>query len=290
MESTTKVQHAVAHIDILGFKELIENADRTNTVYQFGEAIDTAIQQVRHISPDAKFKTFSDNICCSLPLTDEPKSSNNLFNFILILAAIQNEMTIGFGHFVRGGASIGVHYQSEHTVVSKPFTEAYLLESKSAIVPRIILDSKLVEKLGIIEGENTLYSMQAFIKLLLIRDNSETTPSINYLSIIIFKYLLKWRDISYMEKELSDVLERHRNLITTAMAQSNKQDVISKMRWSANYHNWFISNLKNYMMQIFHTFVPGTFDNVFMRNFESIIHSINGHDLFINNYGISIFR
>jgi len=75
---------------------------------------------------------FSDCICSSSPFTPD-----NVFRFIYALEAIQMNLASN-GVFIRGGIAIGKHFENERMIVSEGLIEAYLLESKQAVFPRII--------------------------------------------------------------------------------------------------------------------------------------------------------
>ena len=54
-------------------------------------------------------------------------------------------MTKGF--FTRGGVSMGSYYADNNIIFSKGLVNAYLLESKKANYPRVLVDNLIIQKL-----------------------------------------------------------------------------------------------------------------------------------------------
>lgn len=148
----------VCFIDILGFTELINeyDSDITSTVLQdiqesFSLAktylIDNNVSQFKDTLKHLKYQTFSDNICISIPYFDN--ETDFLSNFNLLTTYIRGLqvtlMTKGF--FTRGGISTGSFYSDNNIIFSKGLVNAYLLESKKANFPRVIIDKTIIDKL-----------------------------------------------------------------------------------------------------------------------------------------------
>ena len=51
---------------------------------------------------------------------------------------------IKYDLYLRGGVSIGFHYEDDNIIFSDGLIKAYYLESKKSIYPRIILDEDLI--------------------------------------------------------------------------------------------------------------------------------------------------
>ena len=148
----------VCFIDILGFSDLINDydSDITSTVLQdiqesFSLAktylIDNNVNQFKESLKHLKYQTFSDNICISIPYFDN--QTDFLSNFNLVTTYIRGlQFTLmSKGFFTRGGISIGSFYSDNNIIFSKGLVNAYLLESKKANFPRVIIDKLIVDKL-----------------------------------------------------------------------------------------------------------------------------------------------
>src|SRR5260370_26785242 len=83
-------------------------------------------------------RMFSDCICSSSRF--EP---DNVFKFIYTIEALQMNLACS-GVFVRGGIAIGRHFENPRMIVSEGLIDAYLLESKEAIVPRVVVSEATV--------------------------------------------------------------------------------------------------------------------------------------------------
>lgn len=148
----------VCFMDILGFSDLINEYDEdiTSTLLQdiqesFSLAqtylLDNKLQKNKDVIRHLKYQTFSDNICISIPYFDN--ENDFLSNFNLLATYVRGfqliMMTKGF--FTRGGISTGSYYADNNIIFSKGLVNAYLLESKKAIYPRVLVDNIIINKL-----------------------------------------------------------------------------------------------------------------------------------------------
>lgn len=148
----------VCFLDILGFSNMIEEYE-TNLSSSILQDIHLAYEEslkilefntsaknndaVKHL----KYQMFSDCVSISIPYFDNQEDFiNNLSIISTFINGFQyNMMTKGF--FVRGGISIGSFYSNNHIIFSQGLVNSYMLESKKAKYPRILVDEKIMQKL-----------------------------------------------------------------------------------------------------------------------------------------------
>ena len=158
----------ICFMDILGFSELINeyDSDITSTVLQdiqesFALAkthlLENKTQQNKDVVRHLKYQTFSDNICISIPYFDN--ENDFLANFNLLITYVRGVQSILMtkGFFTRGGVSTGSYYADNNIIFSKGLVNAYHLESKKAIYPRVIFDKSILEKLWKYNHERVKY-------------------------------------------------------------------------------------------------------------------------------------
>jgi len=158
----------VCFIDILGFSELINEYDSeiTSTVLQdiqesFALAKTQLLENTNEQNKEAikhlKYQTFSDNICISIPYFDS--EDDFLANFNLLITYVRGIQSILMtkGFFTRGGISIGSYYADNNIIFSKGLVNAYHLENKKAVYPRVIIDKTILEKLFKYNQERVKY-------------------------------------------------------------------------------------------------------------------------------------
>lgn len=157
----------VCFLDILGFTEMIEEYenDMTSTILQdIQEAFKSSMQVIendnqpnKEMIKHLKYQLFSDCVSISIPYFD--REDDFLSNFNLISAFIRGfqltMMTKGF--FVRGGLSIGSFYSDNHMIFSKGLVNAYHIESKKAIYPRVMVDKQILNKIDLYQEERVLF-------------------------------------------------------------------------------------------------------------------------------------
>lgn len=183
-----------AFIDFLGFKEVSTSADDSTRLKILDlllsltalrgefDVQSTAQQTGRMHQIKPAISTFSDHIVVSYPL--EPISANtghdehgtavvvmHMFNQLLTRIAAA-ALRIGF--LLRGGATIGKLYHSHGVVFGEALVDAYQIESRTSIYPRVVLSHKItsrsewIEKTPfIVKGDDGLYHFDYFQMLVL---------------------------------------------------------------------------------------------------------------------------
>lgn len=159
----------IAFIDILGFRNIIENydANRTSrilkTLHHTMERalamtvipvsqIDTAHQQT------LKFRQFSDCICISNPFYDNPEQFIVEFGIIATALRIYQYLMMSADFFVRGGFAIGSFFSDENMIFSGGLVKAYDLEHNEAIYPRILIHTNIAKKFDF-KSQSTIISI-----------------------------------------------------------------------------------------------------------------------------------
>lgn len=143
----------VAFLDVLNFRGMIndtvdrkgnENVIRIQAIYDAYEIIKTNWDDVGHNSDDSKRITiFSDTIVVSVRAKDKSAIFRTLLEIKHLIMAL-----IWRGILVRGAIVRGKLIHETEKVFGPALIEAYTLESKAALYPRIILDRELVELAG----------------------------------------------------------------------------------------------------------------------------------------------
>ena len=227
--------HLVAYIDILGFRELIEEKDPN--------FISKAIRQVRDVTkPNVhtnKYKKenyviFSDLIVHTVPFADNSdkwKPFEIVLNQIKYIALVQ-AVLIEKDLWVRGAITVGDMERSYGIPFGPGLITAYELERDQAIFPRIIIDEKLLETLeenGLLEGTNDKKLMKRLFKCL--RRDDDGLVFIDYLGFMA--HVLKSDAADFPQ-----LVATHKKLIEKNLHKfRHKKRVLSKYLWLRKYHN-----------------------------------------------------
>lgn len=149
MTKDTKYEkRLVGFIDILGFKKHTENAQKDNDISTIVNSLDAIYQLLQehyneHQIHDVRVTTFSDSIIFSVPLN--MTNLDNLFFSLLPLIWLQADMLMNHKVLMRGGLAYGDIYHNDKMVFGTAVNQAYHLESKVAIYPRIVVDNSVTE-------------------------------------------------------------------------------------------------------------------------------------------------
>lgn len=129
----------VFFIDILGFKEIIKkDKDSPEPILRLFNIIKTHLDNK---SIPYNITQFSDSIIISFKYN----SSSILFNLINKIIELQVEL-IKNGCPIRGACSIGNTYHNGNIAFGDAINDAYFLESKCAVYPRIIISQNIIEE------------------------------------------------------------------------------------------------------------------------------------------------
>jgi hypothetical protein len=137
-------RRAVAFVDILGFADLVRQADRNEELRS--HVID-ALQRVRAVSSptdepgesDLKTQNFSDSLILSAR-----GNAHGLWHLLFALDALSWNL-LAMGVLVRGGVTIENVFHDETTVFGVGVNEAHGLESGIAKFPRIVLGRRALD-------------------------------------------------------------------------------------------------------------------------------------------------
>lgn len=266
----------VCFLDILGFSNMIDEYDEdlTSTVLQdIQEAFQESINSIetnentpnKDILKHLRYQLFSDCVSISIPFFD--REDDFLSNFNLISAFIRgfqlNMMVKGF--FVRGGLSIGSYYSDKHMIFSKGLVNAYLLESKKAIYPRVLIDKKILEKLKnyqkskiiyygindylLCDWENYVFLNPFNLTKELVNqferikdeakldDNHEFSKTINSLMDLAFNLVKEpLKEIQNKEPEMIEIISNY--IQENKRKYANSENILSKYIWIEELLKW----------------------------------------------------
>lgn len=144
-------QRAVAFIDVLGFKSVVNNAAQGSTkleeLKKLIDLLSTAVPSLdgtvdpsvpRELIP--KHIYISDSIILSAPLTSEEMKNYRGLS-ILVMRVIQlTHILLCKGYLIRGGISVGDVWHTESNIVGAAYQEAYQIETQT-VVPCVRLSS-----------------------------------------------------------------------------------------------------------------------------------------------------
>jgi hypothetical protein len=140
---------AVAFIDVLGFRSLVQAADQRENKHTeletLIELLETAVPNldgtVDHTVPNdliPKHIYISDSIILSAPLTSSQIPGYRGLS-ILVMRIIQiSHLLLSRGYLLRGGISVGSVWQTDSNIVGPAYQEAYQIETRT-LAPRVEL-------------------------------------------------------------------------------------------------------------------------------------------------------
>lgn len=234
-------ESVVAFIDVLGFSQMSVASTNQAEAQQVLNKISAAIEDSRHFArqlaaeqgaaQDAELqgrwstKFFSDNLAFGYPLGESVEQQMAGAWFIVRCAQrYQLKMTLN-GYFVRGALTKGLVCLTDEIIFGSALIESYQLESKTSIVPRIVLAKPLQELL--LQSHQTKAGLFARAPQAICRD-VDGWWFVNYLDAAIQDEAVQW-----------PLIAQHRASILESLSHTTRHDVLPKYGWACRYHNLF---------------------------------------------------
>ena len=222
----------VLSLDILGTKATTtEEATRNLEVTE--NALSRANDWASTSDERSVVRWFSDNLALADPI--ELEGPEDLaFGFHLITASAVQFALAEMGLFSRGGMTRGAFYADEMFVYGPALIDAYELESKQALTPRVILSEQLasfaLEDLRRLQGG----SLEVHRKLLAV--DNDGMVFVNYLDGVFDEPAETWDSLEAHKQTIEERLTEHRG----------DPHVHQKYQWLADYHDRFCrANVRN---------------------------------------------
>jgi hypothetical protein len=196
------------------------------------------------------YKAFSDCICISIPThIDGLHFLQIVKSFLSVISAFQMAMLEldDKCYFIRGGISVGQYYHDDNMIFSPALIEAYELENKKAIVPRILIAEQLHQIIG---AQLNQWSLSQSSYPLIIKFEDDL-PFLNFLNAELFDAYIADKEIenfqnrigvqgmmigdSFVENGLKSKVQRineiSKKIIVRLSNKNYSQEVINKHQW-----------------------------------------------------------
>jgi len=256
----------VACLDILGYKEIVENSAPTavydkgvaifndlNTliIAAFPDKVTTQEEQVKQSSAEImkaiRYHVLSDTIIVYLDCNHVEQINSkyslevdhdysSMVMFLSAVATLNLLFIYHTGYLLRGGICLGEFYRNKFDtnllngdlIFSEAFVRSYLLES-NAIYPRVLLDDKLF---SIWKDKMDSSVNKDFVRSLVTLDNDGENYIDFYQILYHFDSATKRKWLKCISKQIKDMLEEKRD----------KKAEWRKWHWFKVYHNHKINS------------------------------------------------
>ena len=226
----------VGFLDIMGFSQAILSSPQQSEAQKLIDRIVASLTDARDFvrrSLASEFATlprswgvkfFSDNLVVGYPF-GEPGSDVLAARFIIACSQrYQLRMAVN-GFFIRGALTEGLLCLTDDIIFGSALLECYHLESKTSIVPRVILAEPLKKLVaGMLEG---------------------SVDSSHGLGTSICRDIDGWWFVNYLEAAREqgvvdwELVRLHKQSILESLAGVKRHDVLPKYGWACRYHNMF---------------------------------------------------
>lgn len=222
---------AVLFIDILGFKEKVDNCNEDNSQITNIYNVLSIMKNHFYKNKDLKRIHFSDSIVISFNAEEHGAILDIIGSIQSLVKKIVNE-----GFLLRGGITVGNVYHDDDFIYGPAMNKAYYLESKIAKNPRIIIDPEIIELSKNNMPEFFNEGMEEYIYNYISIDSDDN----HYID-----YFKKGVDTFW---EINDNDKRYVDKLNEIIQQGLKipdKEINSKYIWMRDKHNDLIKNLKS---------------------------------------------
>lgn len=236
----------IAFIDILGFKEIVKQSENDTSKIELLHSVLNYLKdweendkwdlKLIEIEEDAQKKgvenfdirgktnstAFSDSIVVSVQVNN---NVNEMASTLIVNLAYIGAVLLKKGILFRGGMTIGNIIHNENgTVFGQGLIDAFLLETKSAKYPRIILSDKLIKELNYpLEAKSDRYPYHQYI-------NRFDDGCVGFHQMIYYQATECWVEMS--SERLRESLDEIRKFIINGLDQSfENPDIFDKYKW-----------------------------------------------------------
>ncbi len=203
-------EYYVAHLDILGFKDMIKNKS-CEEIYKIMKYAEERLipdkgysDESVNVFREVKYKIMSDSIVVYI----KPEVEDSFYLLLLTCQALQiallnQEEPI----LLRGGITKGSLFVDNDIVFGEGLTNAYLIENNVAVYPRIVFNRAIL-----IKGKETIKNInEESLAKTYFTDDEDEFCIINFLAIDYFK------KSDYGVKYINNILKTCNNNIDNIM-------------------------------------------------------------------------
>ena len=208
------VRCAVLFIDLIGVREMNMSPYAAGNLIALHNAVSIMHRDFFGEASHYRSAFFSDTLVLAAPVDRDTDDTTEVGDLMWQALWLQTNL-LAEGFFVRGGLSLGSLHVSDHVLFGPALVEAYDLESRAAVHPRIVLSRAAAETQRGAAGGS-----------MLLRDDDGQT-FIDYLGAVVEE-----------PDDPTAMLRFHRDTVVDRLHHSRaSKRRWAKYRWLAEYHN-----------------------------------------------------
>jgi hypothetical protein len=225
----------ICHVDLLGFRQLIKKktaGEISKILRVFSEAVSPKKYKFIKELNEKQFVAFSDLHITVIPTEPTDHSARGLiFAEILRLTHAQFTLFSDYGIVIRGGIVVGNATRSYGRFFGQGIIDAYEVESKQALYPRIIVHSSVFTEMKnnpkVWTHDDADTEIKA-VRSLLHHDQENGVHYIDYLRVI--------KDELDFPENCGHYLERFRIQLNKILIKEKDVGARSKLEWMQRYY------------------------------------------------------
>ncbi|MCM1263718.1 MAG: hypothetical protein NC313_13485 [Butyrivibrio sp.] len=239
-DSSVYEYRILAFVDILGFKDMVYQSacnlqeqkrisDAMEIIHSYKELNDTCFGEEGLRKYGVQVTTFSDSAILSYPIHFD----GGLFHVLMDLIHLQIDLS-NLGIFIRGGITIGLAHHDEFNAFGPAMNDAYILESKEASSPRIILTRQTLSS-GVAASRNHQNPFDLSLLNSIIKQDKD--------GYYYLDYLRQYQELDYPEYDYYHWLSRIRGyLVSNLNLYYPDAKIYPKYKWMLDYWNGVLNS------------------------------------------------
>ena len=220
----------VFFIDILGFKNIVETTKKPSDVIKVINALSEIFEQEnKEQNPSFKFDFNIAQISDCIIISFDTSKNFEFYYLLLLMARVQINAFINHGLLFRGGGAYGEMVHDNKYLFGKAYQEAYKIESKKAIYPRIMFKKELLD---LVTDKN---QKELIMELL---EDDDKYYYIDFIKLQLISCL------GEKEKENVKKLKMIKSHIANGLKEEDP-NVFKKYKWLKKHYNKWVRDFNN---------------------------------------------
>lgn len=237
----------LTYLDVLGFREKVKKTQLTPSEVkkthdllkrlqqQYSQARRFVAGQNNKAHNVTQFRSFSDLM---IRVTEIKQADDTLAGYLnwelVVLASTQCDCVALAGDMLRGAIVSSDLYIDKNVTFGPALVEAYLLESSTAVFPRIVIDADLLKR-----AEQAGQVWHDYTK--------RGEDGVYFVDYLFGSYLDKHLWPNQLSKSADEILTEHKQTVEKRLKEFEKEKDYRKRQkaiWMAQYHNSTVKRLE----------------------------------------------
>lgn len=244
MENKKYIDSFVAYIDILGFKEYVKNNAEFEIVNDLFCGIDKIREKalsdfnINSATDPITIKIISDSVVIAVPKT----ACNSFLTLLIIVSGFAFDLLSKYQLLCRGAITEGDFYEEKNIAFGPAFVDAYILENKTAVYPRIIFTRNTFNLYReISKNQDPDINLNHFLKYLVSLDPNDDLFYVDFIKFWLYETSVSVSNENMSSEGAQNVLNSITQTIKRKLSCETNPHIREKYLYLKKYYNRLVT-------------------------------------------------